>query len=100
SIAAALFAETQSRAVITVTTENLLTVKQQLSQAGLPYTLLGYVTDKPNIRLTYKGQTVIEQPLADLRRCWQESSPCRTQSVIKVGMKSAALLVSGHRDNR
>ncbi|MDR1740818.1 MAG: phosphoribosylformylglycinamidine synthase subunit PurL [Synergistaceae bacterium] len=68
SPAAALFSESQSRAVISVEQKNLPAVLDALS--ALPYTMLGTVGGD-RVSIEYNGAALVNCPLSDLTNAWR-----------------------------
>jgi phosphoribosylformylglycinamidine synthase len=72
SPAAALFGESQSRAVVSVAPGDWNAVETLLEQHSLPYTKLG-TTGGAVFRVRYNGALVLDCGLAELARLWNDS---------------------------
>jgi phosphoribosylformylglycinamidine synthase len=74
SPAAELFGESQSRVVISVSPGKWETTEALLKKHKLPHTLLGK-TGGDVFSLRYNGTLLVDCPLADLERPWNDSIP-------------------------
>jgi phosphoribosylformylglycinamidine synthase len=72
SPAAALFGESQSRAVVSIAPENWSAAEGLLKKHSLPYTKLG-VTGGAAFKIRYNGVAVIGHGLTELARLWNDS---------------------------
>jgi len=72
SEAAALFAESQSRAVVSVTPDKLEAAEALLEKHGLRYTVLGK-TGGNSFSMRYNGSLLVECPLDELSRLWNNA---------------------------
>ncbi|MDR1875093.1 MAG: phosphoribosylformylglycinamidine synthase subunit PurL, partial [Synergistaceae bacterium] len=75
SAAAALFGETQSRAVVSVRPGKWKEMEALLKKHSLPFTMLGTVSDKI-FSLRYCGDVLVECPPDEIRSLWEESLAC------------------------
>ncbi|SFJ45480.1 phosphoribosylformylglycinamidine synthase subunit PurL [Thermoflavimicrobium dichotomicum] len=71
-----LFSESQSRILLTVSKENVDHVRTLAEENGVACTVLGEVTDHPELTIQVNGQVVIHQPIAKLTQRWEEAIPC------------------------
>ncbi len=65
-----LFSESQSRFVVTVSPENRTAFEDLLS--GTTFSLIGEVTDSPNLNMTFDGKSIINERTTDLKEAWQQ----------------------------
>jgi phosphoribosylformylglycinamidine synthase len=72
SPAAALFGETQSRAVISASPDRWAELESLLNAHTLPHARLGTVRDEGRFTLRYNGETRIDRPLDALSIPWKE----------------------------
>jgi phosphoribosylformylglycinamidine synthase len=70
--AVALFNESQSRVVVSITEENVPAAMLLLQQHGVPATRLGEVTSADTLAITAAGDT-FTWPLADLHHAWADT---------------------------
>ncbi|MFC7063251.1 phosphoribosylformylglycinamidine synthase subunit PurL [Halobacillus seohaensis] len=75
-LTAALFSETQSRFLVTVSPENKQTFEQQIEDA----TLLGKVTTDGLYRIQSQGEPVLEERTNTLKQLWKGAIPCLVKS--------------------
>jgi phosphoribosylformylglycinamidine synthase len=104
--AAALFAESQSRAVISVAPDKLQAAETLLKKHGLRYTVLGK-TGGSSFIARYNGSLLIECPVDELSRLWNDSIGELMKCAIKgcrerapAGGRNAASSVSGASPGR
>jgi phosphoribosylformylglycinamidine synthase len=76
SVAAALFGETQSRAVVSLRPENREDVEALLERHSLPRTILGTVSSGKIFSLRYRGALIINCPLDEISGPWKERIAC------------------------
>ena len=72
SEAAALFAESQSRAIVSVAPDKLEATEELLKKHGLCYTVLGK-TGGSSFSVRYNGSLLIECPLDELSSLWNNA---------------------------
>ncbi|MDR1731420.1 MAG: phosphoribosylformylglycinamidine synthase subunit PurL [Synergistaceae bacterium] len=73
SPAAALFGETQSRAVISISPARKEKTEELMEKYCLHYTFLGTVTADKKFVLRYNGETVIESSISELAPLWNDT---------------------------
>lgn len=66
----ALFAESQSRVLVTLEEKHLEALKDMTRQSGLRLTVLGKVVPD-QLRITLNGKVVVEEAVRDLKDLWQ-----------------------------
>lgn len=71
-----LFAESQSRIVLSVRPEHVEHVLIKAEKRGVPATKLGRVLDEAQIRFTVNGQEVINTSLDEVESSWKDAIPC------------------------
>lgn len=76
SEAAMLFGESQSRAIISVSSQKLSQVESLLKQKALFYKMIGKVQADKKLTLTYNGKKIIDQDVEKLEVQWKGSLPC------------------------
>lgn len=76
SESAMLVGESQSRAIISVTIENLEKVSTMLKRYSIEMTNLGQVQDSNHVVLAYNNKEVINSSLSELTAIWKGSLPC------------------------
>jgi phosphoribosylformylglycinamidine synthase len=69
NVVAALFGESSSRVVISVTTENVTTVMERAAAAKVPVRVIGR-TGGNLLRVAVAGEITIDLPVADAERTW------------------------------
>lgn len=70
-----LFAESQSRVVVSVAADVAKTFMEAAEAAGVPVQMLGEVGGQ-NLRLLANGEEIYDLPLAQTAQAWQEAIPC------------------------
>ncbi len=65
-----LFSESQSRFVITASPANRKALEECMS--GVPFSLIGEVTETSTLRLYFEGSPVVAEELEDLKEAWQK----------------------------
>lgn len=73
---ALLFAESQSRVVVSLPRDQVKTFLDLAEKHQVKAEVIGRVTEEERFVIGVNGQTVIEEDLATLRRSWKESIPC------------------------
>jgi phosphoribosylformylglycinamidine synthase subunit PurL len=72
----ALFSESQSRILVSISPENLAQLKEMAVQKGVSVTNLGQVIGKEQLSIAVNGNSMIDQPLATLKAAWKGAIPC------------------------
>ncbi|NMO97418.1 phosphoribosylformylglycinamidine synthase subunit PurL [Paenibacillus lemnae] len=72
----ALFSESQSRIVLSVSPEHTSNLEQLLKEAGVPFAAIGRVGGSElNIRIN--GASAVQEPVEVLKAVWEDAIPCR-----------------------
>ncbi len=71
----ALFSESQSRILISVSPQNVEKVKQLAEQQGVPFTELGKVGSE-QLMIHVNGTVIVDQPLEKIKSAWKDAIPC------------------------
>jgi phosphoribosylformylglycinamidine synthase len=72
----ALFAESQSRFLVSVRPEHQEAFESHIKDAAL----IGHVTDTSTYRITSENDTIVEESIADLKQSWKGAIPCLVKS--------------------
>jgi phosphoribosylformylglycinamidine synthase subunit PurL len=72
----ALFGESQSRILLSISPDNLAQFSQLAAQQGVLVTTLGKVTSEEQLRISVNGYHIIDQPLATLKAAWKGAIQC------------------------
>ncbi|WP_082235212.1 phosphoribosylformylglycinamidine synthase subunit PurL [Halobacillus massiliensis] len=75
-VTTALFAETQSRFLVSVNPENQSAFEKQMEDT----TLIGKVTEDGMYRIQSEGKTVVEEQTSILKQLWKGAIPCLVKS--------------------
>lgn len=71
----ALFSESQSRILLSVSAAHAAQVMQQAQQAGVPCERIG-VTGGDRLVIRISGQPAVDMPLRELKAAWKDAIPC------------------------
>jgi len=71
----ALFSESQSRILLSVSAEHADQVAQQAQQAGVPCARIG-VTGGERLVIRINGRPAVDVPLRELKAAWKDAIPC------------------------
>ncbi|MCL2001040.1 MAG: AIR synthase-related protein, partial [Planctomycetes bacterium] len=73
--AARLFSESASRLVLETDPEDAAKLEEVLSGAGVPFALLGKVTDVPRLVIMLAGHILIDSDINELKSVWRDALP-------------------------
>ncbi len=76
SVTATLFAESQSRILLSLSAGHVDNVLTKAEAHGVPAQVLGHVTDEQQIRITINGKEEIGTALESLQTAWKDAIPC------------------------
>ena len=68
-----LFSEMPTRVVVAVDDTKAEKVKEAVEKAGLDWLYLGKITQDRVLKLTYNGETLLEENVEDLKNLWEEA---------------------------
>lgn len=71
----ALFSESQSRILLSVSPDNAAQLEQWISDQSVPYQVLGTVKGT-DLTLKHNDQQVINAPITQLEKVWKDAIPC------------------------
>lgn len=71
----ALFSESQSRIVLSVSPDHKNALEKLLQEAGVPYTALGVVGGN-KLSINLNGASVLEESVEELKSVWEDAIPC------------------------
>ncbi|MEX3620058.1 phosphoribosylformylglycinamidine synthase subunit PurL [Paenibacillus glucanolyticus] len=71
----ALFSESQSRIVLSVSADHKNALEQLLQEAGVPFTALGFVGGS-KLSININGASALEESVEALKSVWEDAIPC------------------------
>lgn len=74
----ALFSESQSRVLLSVSPEQSDVLQSKLAEAGVPYAVLGTVQGDM-LRIKMNGEVRVEASVKELEHAWKDAIPCHMQ---------------------
>lgn len=72
----ALFSESQSRILLSVSAGDVNELQQLAEAAGVPMQVLGEVTDADAVKVNVNGIKAIDQTVTELANVWKDAIPC------------------------
>ncbi len=72
----AIFSESQSRILLTVSPGNLVALENLCHQHGVPYAVLGTVEGDRLVAVDQRGQRVLDLAVTEMTKRWREAIPC------------------------
>lgn len=71
----ALFSESQSRIVLSVSADHKNSLEKLLQEAGVPFTALGFVGGS-KLSININGASALEESVEALKSVWEDAIPC------------------------
>lgn len=72
----ALFSESQSRIILSVSPGKQIDLEQLLKEAGVPFAVIGQVTGD-QLSININGTSAVQEPVEALKSVWEDAIPCR-----------------------